>query len=95
MFNWTSCRRGRTVSPAPKGRWEEREILETTDLPEFVEKTDPRASKARWVFKETSAHLVLLGRRFVAAVTQTFQNDKLYHSEILLTYKVYSLVFFF
>lgn len=66
--------RGRMVSQAPRGKWEEREILETTGLQESVEKMDLRVSKARWVHKENPAHLVLLGRRFVATVTQAVQN---------------------
>lgn len=78
--------RGRMVSQAPRGRWEEREILETTGLQESVEKMDLRVSKARWVLKENLAHLVLLGRRFVAAVMQALQNNKnltTYNSNIL------------
>lgn len=62
-----SVNRGRTVSPAPKVRWEEREILETTDLQVSVEKTDPRVLKASWVLKEKPARLALLERRYVAA----------------------------
>lgn len=57
------ARRGRMVSQAPKGRWEEREILETTDLQGSVEKMDLRVLKARWVLKEKPARLALLERR--------------------------------
>lgn len=81
-----SVNRGRMVSQAPKGRWEEREILETTDLQESVEKMDLRVLKARWVLKEKPARLALLERRYVPAVAQAYQktrNVPTYNSNIL------------
>lgn len=71
-----SVNRGRMVSQAPKGRWVEREILETTDLQESVEKMDLRVLKARWVPKEKPARLALLERRYVAAVAQAYQKTR-------------------
>lgn len=54
------------VSQGPKGKWEQRGTLETTELQVAEEKMGLRGRKARWVHKEKVALLVLLERRYMA-----------------------------
>lgn len=54
------------VSQGPKGRWEQRGTLETTELQVAEEKMGLRGPKARWVLKEKLAPLVPLERRYGA-----------------------------
>lgn len=58
--------RERMASQGPKGRWEQRGTLATTELQVVEEKMGLRGPKARWVLKEKLALLVLLGRRYRA-----------------------------
>lgn len=60
--------RERMVSQGPKGRWEQREMLETMGLQVVEEKMELKGPKGRWVLKEKPAPLALLERRFVATV---------------------------